>query len=140
MLPAVLPKVKIVKWCPLGGTVLTIRELCNLAEIECRVTGSSTERRVCLQDGDQLEIARQPGPMGVVTITLPSLDIKTRSGLALGVLAHAVFDYVARESMKGRPEVKSPLPLGRPRKAHPLTGAERQRRWRQRSVLDRSAI
>ena len=132
MLPAILPNVKIVKWSSVNGPIYTIGELCYRAEIECRVTGYSTERRVCLQAGDQLEITRQPGPMGLVTLTLPPGDDKTRAGLALGVLAYAVFDYVARESMRGRPESQSTLPLGRPRKAHPLTGAERQRRWRQR--------
>ena len=132
MLPAILPKVKIVKCSSIGETILTISELFDVAEIECRVTGPSTERKVCLMVGDQIEITREPGPMGMVSLTLPPSNDKTRAVLALGVLAYAVFDYVARESMKGHPLAKSALPHGRPRKVHPLSGAERQRRWRQR--------
>ena len=134
MLPAILPKVKIVKQARLEGRVLTVHSLCDMAKIECRVTGPSTERKVFLKVGDHIEATREPGPMGVVTLTLPPGDDKSRSCLALGILAYSVFDYVARESMRGRPEAKSALPLGRPRKVHPATGAERQRRWRQRLV------
>ena len=63
-------------------------------------------------------------------INLPRDGKRDRAILALGILTYAVFDYAARESMRGQPEARMAFPVGRPRKAHPLSGAERQRRWR----------
>jgi hypothetical protein len=137
MLPTWMPKVKIAakapRGLPSGRKPSTVRSLCRDAGIECRVTGPSTERKIYLCDG-LLDVVREPGSLGAVSIRLPcSDDKKKRAILALGILAYAVFDYVARESMRGRPEARQSLPLGRPRKAHPLSGAERQRRWRETS-------
>jgi hypothetical protein len=129
MLPAIFPKVMIVKRV-IRGRLMTVRSLCQAAGIECRVTGPAAGRRVYLHMADKLEASREPGPSGRVSVGLPGGSKKDRAILALGVLAYAVFDYAARESMRGRPESRLSLPLGRPRKAHPLSGAERQRRWR----------
>ena len=65
---------------------------------------------------------------------MPGNNKKDQAILALGILAYAVFDYAARESMRGRSEARFSFPVGRPHKTHPLSGAERQQRWRQRSV------
>jgi hypothetical protein len=128
MLPALMPEVKIVPRI-LQDASMTIHSLCQDAGIECRVTGPAAERKVCLQPGG-LGAVREPGPHGAVLINLPRSGKRDRAILALGILAYAVFDYAARESMRGRPESRMALPPGRPRKAHPLSGAERQRRWR----------
>ena len=128
MLPVIMPEVKIVKRIP-EGRKTTIMSLCEEAGIECRVTGPAAERVICLHHG-QLAVSREPGSLGSVSISLPNGSKKDRTILALGILAYVVFDYVARERMRGRPEARLSLPPGRPRKAHPFSGAERQRRWR----------
>lgn len=130
MLPGFFPKVKIVAEVS-AGRRHTVGSLCELAGIECRVTGSSTERVVFLRDAASLDTYREPGPMGSVSIEIPKGDERKRAILALGVLAYSVFDYAARESMRGRPESRTSPPLGRPKKTRTLSGAERTRRWRQ---------
>jgi len=92
----------------------------------------AAERRVYMRRSP-LSSAREPGSLGAVSLGVPEGDKKSRAVLALGLLAYTVFDYAARESMRGRPEAKVAVPLGRPRKARALTGAERQRRWREKS-------
>lgn len=134
MLPAFMPSVQIVPKIARQHPC-TVRALCQEAGIECRVTGPSTERKIYLH-ADNLDVIREPGATGSVAIGLPeklwnASDKKPRAVLALGILAYTVFDYVARESMRGRPEAQMALPAGRPRKAHPLSGAERQQRWRE---------
>ena len=128
MLPAIFPDVEIVKRIPTGRET-TVTSLCEEAGIECRVTGPSAGRKIYLRS-DLLSVSREPGPSGSVAIGIPDGDRRARAILALGILAYAVFDYAARESMRGRPEAKMSLPPGRPRKPHPLSGAERMRRWR----------
>ena len=64
-------------------------------------------------------------------------QIQERAILALGILAYSVLDYAARESMRGRPEARMSPPRGRPRKVRALSGAERQRRWREAQAQPR---
>lgn len=129
MLPAIFPEVAIVKKVP-GGRRSTVSSLCRTAGIECYVTGPAAERTVYLHPRSQLDAVREPGSLGSVSIGLPRGSRKDQAILALGILAYAVLDYAARESMRGIPEARLSLPPGRPRKAHPLSGAERMRRWR----------
>ena len=129
MLPAFFPKVSIVAKAPTDGRRYTVRSLCERAGIPCRVTGPSALRQIHLRYADEFEIAREPGSMGRVAIGVPH-DDQASAVLALGALAYAVFDYTARESMRGRPERKTASVRGRPRKAHPLSGAERTKKWR----------
>jgi hypothetical protein len=133
MLPAILPMVKIMSKVP-HGDLHTVETLCEMADIECRVTGPSAARQVYLRESNKLEAAREPGSLGIVSIGQPAGSKKNCAILALGILAYAVFDYAARESMRGRPESKIALPLGRPRKNQTLSGAERQRRYRKQGV------
>ena len=128
MLPAIFPDVQIVKRIP-NGSETTVSSLCEEAGIECRVTGPSAGRKIYLRN-DRMSVSREPGSSGPVAIGIPDGGRKERAILALGILAYAVFDYAARESMRGRPEARMSLPPGRPRKPHPLSGAERTRRWR----------
>jgi hypothetical protein len=127
-----MPEVEIVKRVP-RGRKLTIEKLCLAAGIECRVTGQAADRVIYLSQTSRLRASREPGPFGPVAVGVAGGNERRRAVLALGVLAYAVFDYAARESMRGRPEARFALPVGRPRKARPLSGAERQRRWRSRS-------
>jgi len=138
MLPAILPMVKIMSKVP-QGNLHTVESLCEIANIECRVTGPTAARQIYLRDTDKLEAAREPGSLGIVSIGLPPGSQKDNAILALGILAYAVFDYTARESMRGRPESKMSLPLGRPRKAQSLSGAERQQRYRTRSKITQTS-
>lgn len=137
MLPLSYPKVSIMAKVP-RGRAFTVRSLCRAAKIPCRVTGPSTKRRVYLRFARELtthdiNIYREPGVLGAVTIeTVPWRSDQEQAVQALGALAYAVFDYAARESLRGRPEAKNQKPVGRPKKQRPLTGAERQRRWRER--------
>lgn len=132
MLPAVLPKVRIVKRVS-RGRQLTVGLLCRAAGIECKVTGPAVGRRIYLYRSGEIDVAREPGSFGAVAVGLPEGNDRDCAVLALGLLAYSVFDYVARESMRGRPEARFSLSVGRPRKARPLSGAERQRRWRERA-------
>jgi hypothetical protein len=136
MLPLIMPEVEIVKKV-IAGRRSTVRTLCREAGIECRVTGPAAERRIHLRSAVQLEASREPGSFGSVSIGMPETRRKERAILGLGILAYAVFDYVARESMRGRSESEFSAPLGRPRKARILSGAERQRRWRDRRRTER---
>ena len=131
MIPMILPKVKIVAKIPRGAR-FTVKSLCRDAGIECKVTGSSALREIHLLTTSELEASREPGPSGSVAVGLPAGSLADRAVLALGVLAYAVLDYASRESVRGLPIMRSSPPRGRPRKAHALSGTERQRRWRAR--------
>ena len=143
MLPAFFPKVKIEARVQ-AGRRFTVRSLCETAGLVCRVTGPSSERIVFLRKTDDLDVSREPGPMGRVSIGVPKCDVEDslqpeRAILVLGVMAYAVFDYASRESMRGRPESRTSLPVGRPRKRRTLSGAERTRGWRRRRLAVQSS-
>jgi len=130
MLPALLPQAQIVKRVSRRGRGLTVGALCREAGIECRVTGPGAGRKVYVRRSSEPRVEREPGTLGTVAMSLNARDEKSRAVLALGILAYVVFDYVARESVRGLPEMKTAPPRGRPPKPRVLSGAERQRRWR----------
>jgi len=134
MIPAMFPPASIAVTIPRGQTH-TIETLCRQAGIECRVTGPSASRVIYLRRTPRLEIHRKPGLMGPVSVGSPEKKPRERAVLALAVLAYVVFDYAARESVRGWSEMRVSLPLGRPRSPRPMTGAERQRRWRARQKM-----
>jgi hypothetical protein len=81
----------------------TISELCQRAEIRCRVTGGP-EVRVVLWDGPGHGITQSDHYRTVYAVDrrkLPSND-PDRSLRILEVLAYGCFDYAARESVCGR--------------------------------------
>jgi hypothetical protein len=129
MVPVHFPKVTIVKRVRRGG--VDVAELCFLAGRECRVTGPAAHRRVKVYWSSSLTIMREPGPMSAVAIGIPH-HTKKPNVLVLGVLAYAIHDYATRESVRGWSEMSCGGLRGRPRSTRPLTGAERQRRWRNR--------
>lgn len=130
MLPAFLPQAQIVKRVSRRGRRLTVGALCREAGIECRVTGPSAGRKIYVRQSSELCVEREPGTLGAVAMSLDEQDEKALAVLALGILAYVVFDYVARESVRGLPEMKTAPPRGRPPKSRVLNSAERQRRWR----------
>ena len=120
------------------GIAHTVESLCRQAGIECRVTGPSASRVVYLHLTEHLEVHREPGNAGVVSVGLPGDlqdDPREAAVLVLAILAYVVFDYAARESVRGWSEMRVSLPRGRPRSPRPMTGAERQRRWRARQKM-----
>jgi hypothetical protein len=131
MIPISLPPTSVVARVP-DGISRTVKDLCREAGIACRVTGPSTRRKINLRYASVAKACREPGLSGTVTLDLPETDPHKRALLALGVLAYSAFDYAARESLRGLPESRPSAPRGRPRKTLPLTGAERQRAWRER--------
>jgi hypothetical protein len=135
LIPLFFPKVSIVAQVP-RGTPTTVEALCHRAGIECRVTGPSAGRRVFLRTSRQFAISREPGNLGIVSISLPSTNPRRRAVLSLGALAYAVFDYAARESVRGWSEMRVAPPRGRPRTPRPQTNAERQRAWRARQKCE----
>jgi len=130
MLPAVLPKVMIVKRVPRSGRRETVRSLCEVAGIDCRVEGPAALRRVYVDDALVPSALREPGSEGAVSVFCSGGTSKEKAIFVLGILAYEAHDYAARESMRGTVVSRMSLPVGRPREVHPLSGAERQRRWR----------
>jgi len=130
-IPVFIPQPQIVRKLPPGETV-SFRELCDSAEIPCRVTGISAERTLKIATSPEMASARLPGSLSPVWLGVPAGKPSRRSLLALGLLAYGVFDYAARETLRGRPESRASAGAGRPRGGRALTGAERQRRHRQR--------
>jgi hypothetical protein len=135
MIPVFLPNPTIMTKVSVGTSV-SVKGLCHQAGIECRVTGPSADRLVFLHDANEIEVTREPGNMGRVSIGLPRTDHHRQAVLALGVLAYSVFDYAARESVRGWDEMRPAPPHVRPKIPKPKTNAEsrRARRSRKRCV------
>lgn len=112
------------------GAQMTVRDLCKRAGIACRVTGAPASRPVRLGKAPVLRAVRLPGPMAGVWIGVPSGPSRTRAWKALGLLAYGVFDYCARESLRGIAVAKPSPGPGRPRTGFAMSVAERQRRHR----------
>ena len=130
-LPVFFPAADVAGTLP-PGKRLTVRELCNRAGVECRVTGAPAERRVRLSEAPALRAVRAPGPHSEVWLGVPRGDPRRRALYALGLLAYGAFDYCARESLRGLAIAKSGPGPGRPASGAAMSSAERQRRYRRR--------
>jgi len=130
-LPVYIPQPTIVRSLPPGRSV-SFRELCEEAGVSCRVTGMSADRSLKISLAGELSAARMPGNLSPVWLGVPRGPARRRALLALGLLAYGVFDYAARETLRGLPESRAENAAGRPRTGQALTGAERQRRYRQK--------
>ena len=130
-LPAFFPPADVVAGLP-PGERLMLRALCERAGIPCRVSGPPVNRRVRLAPGPTLRALRMPGPLAEVWLCVPRGSRRRRALLALGLLAYAVFDYGARESLRGIAQARATAGPGRPGSGKALTSAERQRRYRKR--------
>ena len=115
-----------------AGEKTTLSKLCDLAGIECRVSGISAERQIFVTESSEMRIVKRPGALSDVWLGVPLGTEKRRALLALGMLAYGEHDYGARETLRGLPESRASAGPGRPRSRRPLTGAERQRRHRLR--------
>lgn len=131
-LPVFFPQPSIVRTLPPGVDV-SFRALCESAGVACKVTGISARRPIKIADSRELMAARLPGSLSPVWLGVPPSSPRRRALLALGLLAYGVFDYAARETLRGLPESRATAGSGRPREGRALTGAERQRRHRQKT-------
>lgn len=110
----------------------TVRELCALVGVPCRGSGEWTNRLVEVRYGSVLTITALPGDWGSVVITAPVRGVLAQSQLALYLLAYALHDLVAKESIRTTKLAQISPPKGRPRRTRPQSNAERQRRFRER--------
>jgi len=110
------------------GRRTSLAKLCQQAGIPMRVTGLGAHREIFIADSPEPRIMRKPGTFGDVWMGLPPANDKKRAEMALCLLAYAAFDYAARECVRGH--VSFSGGRGRPRRGHPMSAAERQRRSR----------
>jgi hypothetical protein len=109
---------------------ISLRELCARAGVECRASGSWTERQIELVNAVTLKIAAAPGDWGEVRLELPRIGKLSQARLALAALAYGLHDLVAKESIRGAEWARVTPPRGRPKTGQALTNRERQRRYR----------
>lgn len=116
-------------------TSVTLKTLCDWADIPCRASGAWTERPISWDRGHALAIVAEPGPIGAVHVVLPGqkdVSLQTVARELLVILAYGLFDGVARESVRGVSWARQLAPRGRPRQMRAKSAAERQRAWRDR--------
>jgi hypothetical protein len=131
-LPVFFPPADVVAVLP-PGERLTLRELCERAGVACRVSGPAAHRGLRLCEGPELRALRRPGPLADVWLAVPPGKPRRRALIALGLLAYGVFDYGARETLRGLPVARPTPGPGRPASGRALSSAERQRRHRGRA-------
>jgi|GEM_PF-1612778 len=115
----------------------TIRQLCEIAGVECRASGAWTERQVEIVGGKELKITAEPGDWGKVMIEFGPMKLATKVGrqgaqIALAVLAYGMHDLAAKQSVIASSWTRIVSPKGRPKSDRALSGRERQRRFRAR--------
>ena len=130
-LPVFFPVPEIALELPEGDPV-TLSSLCEAAGVSCRVTGLSAGRHLKIAACPRMRVVRAPGTMSAVWLGIPPASPRRRALLALGILAYSVFDYGARETLRGLPESRAAAGPGRPRVGRPATPAERQRERRKK--------
>lgn len=80
-----------------------LHELLAMAGLPCRASGRCTERQVTVVAGRSLDIEKEPGDWGGVRITVPAgMPVRDAARLAVGAMAYALMDLVARESIRGQ--------------------------------------
>lgn len=135
-LPLFFPTVKFVKTLDRANAV-TLESLCVQAGTACKALGRWTQRQVIVQEAKDSTpwIFAEPGDWNAVEIGVPALkggDV-ARARWALGAMAFALFDGVARASIAGEPWARIERPRGRqPGPRRPLSNAERAQRFRNR--------
>ena len=117
-----------------AGNAQGLASLCAQAGVPCRASGAWCQRQVSWAEGEEMAIQATPGSMGQVHVVLPKkLPPRERARWLLVVMAYAVFDGVARESVRGVDWSRNITPRGRPKAPRAKTNAERQRAWRERN-------
>jgi hypothetical protein len=114
------------------GLRLTVEQLCARAGVPCRASGAWVDRPVIVCLGERAGIEAEPGDWSPVRVVVPTGVAAQRYRWALGAMAYAVHDPVARESVRAAPWARPAMPRGRPRRGAALSGAQRQRRHREK--------
>ena len=129
-LPAFFPSIRYVPH--LVGETTSIAKVCADAGVECAAIGEWAQRPLMVLEGEAPSITSEPSDWGVVKIVAPlGLTQRNRARWALGAMAYALFDGVARASIANQNWTRVALPRGRkPGSQKPLTTAERQTRHR----------
>ncbi len=113
---------------------LSIARLCSQLKIPCKASGDWIERKVEIKYGQQLIIESEPGDWGAVRITMKKSTVVKEAQTALLVLAYALHDLVAKESIKNLTWSRIPVPMGRIKTGKALSNSERQQRFRNRQI------
>lgn len=103
MMPLFMPTARIVATLRLRKAT-TIAALCAAAGVACRASGAWTQREVALECADSPAVDAEPGSWGRVRVGVPPAYARTareRARYGLAVLAYALMDPVARESIRG---------------------------------------
>jgi hypothetical protein len=79
-----------------------------------------------------LQISAEPGEWSAVQIGIPKSGKRDAARLALAVLAYAIHDVVAKQSIVGQSWARVAPPRGRIASGTAMSLAERQRRFRLR--------
>ena len=114
-------------------TPIPLRAVCELAGTKCRASGAWTERQIEILTGESIKILAEPGDWGSVRIEVPPSSPQSQARIALAALAYGMHDLVAKQSMANASWNSLKPQQGRPRSGCALSGAERQRRFRQSS-------
>ena len=118
------------------GESASLLEWCRRAGIPCKASGEWIQRQVTARVGNEWNIQAEPGPMGAVLLTLPAKKRMSDQYVArevLNAMAYALFDGVARESVKGQAWWRQLAAAGRPKSGRAKSTTERQRAWRART-------
>lgn len=131
----------------------TIEELCKIAGIPCRASGSWINRKVEIRRFSpndntsansnllkSLKIEAEPGDWGSVRITIEKDNKKNEARMALLILAYVLHDLVAKQSVAGYPWAKIPPPRGRIKTGKAMTNSERQRLFRLRKFKTKKTV
>jgi hypothetical protein len=132
-IPVFIPQPLVALTLPDGEDV-TFCLLCELAGVRSRVTGLSTGRPLRISPAANLSAVKLPGALSPVWLGVPAGTPRRRALLALGLLAYGVFDYAARETLRGLQVSRACADPGRPSSGRALSPAERQRRHRQKKA------
>lgn len=84
-----------------------------------------------------MRAVRGPGPLSEVWLGIPPGRPARRALVALGLLAFGVFDYGARECLRGLDVAKATPGAGRPRTGRALSAAQKQRSYSERRWLEK---
>ncbi len=131
-IPLFFPAIEYVPRLKVGARAMTLRTLCEAAGVLCKASGAWTGRVVDLAFGNHLQIIAEPGDWSGVRVYSPITDRQQLAQLGLAVMAYALHDLVARESIVGAPWARISPPRGRVARGTALSSAERQRRFRAR--------
>lgn len=131
-IPLFFPRIRYVSRLAVSSSATTLRELCESAGVSCKASGAWTERVVDLIEAERLQITAEPSDWSVVQIALPLADPRKAARIALAVMAYALHDLVAKQSIMGAPWARIAAPRGRSFSGTALSTVERQRLYRLR--------